>query len=378
MRRLLKKFKPGIPKRYLLFIAAIVWTIGWSMLLGKGLQFVAESTFPMGLSLIIGFSGGFIFYILLFSKISYKHTLRISLIGIERPCAFSFFNFRSYLLMGIMISGGILLRTSNAVDHGIMGTFYLVMSFPLLISSFRFYYFGFRYNKLKELIDLSNERKKSRFNKIVKIIQLTFFIIIMVFTIIITYCNVHLEKVTDEFVYDNTELIPANKVGLIMGTSKTIGGGIENLYFKYRIDAAVELYKAGKIKYIIVSGDNRSIYYNEPMNMKKELMKRGIPELVIYLDYAGFRTFDSVIRGKEIFGQSSFTIISQEFQNKRAIFIARHFGINAIGYNAKDVDSYASFKTKTREILARVKVYTDIYITNTQPKFLGYKINVGE
>ena len=378
MRRLLKKFKPGIPKRYLLFIAAMVWTIGWSMLLVKGLHFVAESTFPMGLSLIIGFSGGFIFYILLFSKISYKHTLRISLIGIERPCAFSFFNFRSYLLMSIMISGGILLRTSNAVDHGIMGTFYLVMSFPLLISSFRFYYFGIRYNKLKELIDLSNERKKSRFNKIFKIIQLTFFIIVMVFTIIITYCNVHLEKVTDEFVYDSVELIPANKVGLIMGTSKTIGSGIENLYFKYRIDAAVELYKAGKIKYIIVSGDNRSIYYNEPMNMKKELMKRGIPELVIYLDYAGFRTFDSVIRGKEIFGQSSFTIISQEFQNKRAIFIARHFGINAIGYNAKDVDSYASFKTKTREILARVKVYTDIYITNTQPKFLGYKINVGE
>jgi SanA protein len=280
--------------------------------------------------------------------------------------------------MAIMISGGIILRRTDAVDHGIIGTFYIVMSFPLLLSSFRFYYYGFNYNRLKEVIDRTYERKKSKLNKIAKSVELIIFFVALLFTIIVTYCNVHLEKVTDKLVYDDIEIIPINKVGLIMGTSKTLGGGVENLFFKYRIDAAVELYKAGKIQYIIVSGDNSSIYYNEPMTMKRELMKRGIPEFVIYLDYAGFRTFDSVIRCKEIFGQSSFTIISQEFQNKRAIFIARHFGINAIGFNAKDVDSHSSFKTNIREILARVKVYIDIYLTNTKPKFLGYKINVGE
>lgn len=378
MKDFLKRFKPGIPKRYLLFVAAIVWSFAGIMLLTRGIHTVKGTLLPLGLSFLIGISGGILFYLLLFSKISFKHTVRISIIGIENPCIFSFFNFRSYLLMCIMITGGITLRITNAVDPSIIGTFYIVMSFPLLMSSFRFYYFGFRYKRLKEILEKGTERRKTRFNRIAKTIELVFFFAALLFTIVITYCNVHIEKTTEKYVYDNIQLIPANKVGLIMGTSKTLGGGAENLYFKYRIDAAVELYKAGKIQYIIVSGDNSSVYYNEPMTMKRELMKRGIPEMVIYLDYAGFRTFDSVIRCKEIFGQNSFTIISQGFQNKRAIYIARYFGINAIGYNAKDVDSYASFKTKIREILARVKVYSDIYLTNTQPKFLGYKINVGE
>lgn len=378
MKNILHKLKPGIPKKYLLLVAAFAWTFAGFMLLWRGLHYVYSTSLPLGLSILIGICGGLMFYLLLFSKISFKHTLRISLLGIENPCIFSFFNLRSYFLMATMISGGIILRRTDAVDHGIIGTFYIVMSLPLMLSSVRFYYFGFNYKRLQEMINKTYERKNSRFNKIARLVELTIFFTGLIFTLIITYCNVHLEKVTDKLVYNSIESIPENKVGLIMGTSKTLAGGIENLFFKYRIEAAVELYKAGKIKYIIVSGDNSSIYYNEPMTMKKELMKKGIPEYVIYLDYAGFRTFDSVIRCREIFGQSSFTIISQEFQNKRAIFIARHFGINAIGYNAKNVNSYNSFKTNAREILARVKVYIDIYLTNTKPKFLGYQINVGE
>jgi SanA protein len=137
----------------------------------------------------------------------------------------------------------------------------------------------------------------------------------------------------------------------------------------------VELYKKSKIKYVIISGDNSKSTYDEPTDMKNELVKRGIPESVIFLDYAGFRTFDSVIRAQKVFSQTEFTVISQQFHNERAIVIARHYGIKAIGYNAKDVTAYNGFKTKVREKFARVKLFLDFIIGN-EPKFLGKKIEI--
>ena len=107
--------------------------------------------------------------------------------------------------------------------------------------------------------------------------------------------------------------------------------------------------------------------------MKKELISAGVPDSVIFLDYAGFRTFDSMIRAKEVFGQTKFIVVSQQFHNERAIFIARKYGIEAYGYNAEDVDAYSGIKTKIRELFARVKVFIDVY-TNKHPKFLGEKI----
>lgn len=104
--------------------------------------------------------------------------------------------------------------------------------------------------------------------------------------------------------------------------------------------------------------------------MKNELVKRGVAEDKIYLDYAGFRTLDSVVRMEKIFGQHRFTVISQDFHNRRAIYIAQAKGLQAIGYNAQDVDAYSGFKTQLREKFARVKLFMDLY-TNKSPKFLG-------
>ena len=166
-------------------------------------------------------------------------------------------------------------------------------------------------------------------------------------------------------------------MGLLLGTAKYYKDGGINLYFKYRIDAAVLLYKNHKIDYILVSGDNSSLSYNEPITFKKELIKRGIPEDVIYLDYAGFRTLDSVIRAKEIFGQEEITIISQKFQNERAIYLAEKKGIKAIGFNAKDIEGGDGFKMQLREYLARTKAFLDI-IFHVEPKFYGEEIEIGK
>ena len=133
----------------------------------------------------------------------------------------------------------------------------------------------------------------------------------------------------------------------------------------------MELYQAEKITYILASGDNSRIYYNEPVYMHKELTRRGIPKEHIVLDYAGFSTLDSVIRASEVFGQQTFIVISQQFHNERAIYIARWNGLDVVAYNAEAVGGYAGLRALAREVFARVKALLDVHILNRQPKFLG-------
>jgi SanA protein len=176
--------------------------------------------------------------------------------------------------------------------------------------------------------------------------------------------------------YANVDSIPANKVGLLLGTSKHIKKGVLNLYYQYRIDAAVALYKAGKIGYILISGDNSTSYYNEPAMMRKDLIDRGIPATKIFLDDAGLRTLDSILRCRDIYGEDHITIISQPFHNERALFIANHKHIVAIAYNARDVSGEFGLKVMIREKFARVKMLSDLLL-NTQPyKFYGQKVEI--
>uniref|UniRef100_UPI00404A0F73 SanA/YdcF family protein n=1 Tax=Gelidibacter sp. TaxID=2018083 RepID=UPI00404A0F73 len=176
--------------------------------------------------------------------------------------------------------------------------------------------------------------------------------------------------------FDSIDEIPKNKVGLILGAGKFTANGNINLYYKYRVEAAVALYNSGKVEYILISGDNSRTDYDEPTDFKNDLIAKGIPAEKIYLDYAGFRTLDSVVRAKEIFGQHTFTIISQKFHNQRAIYLAKSYGIDAIGYNAKDVMGAYGLKTQIREYLARAKASLDVFF-NVEPKFLGEKITIG-
>lgn len=208
-----------------------------------------------------------------------------------------------------------------------------------------------------------------------KLLKWTMVLGLVLSMLFILFANYRINHTTANQIFTNTELIPHNKVGLLLGTSKYLKSGNSNLYFEYRITATESLFKSGKIENVVISGDNSRKDYNEPQDMKNELIKRGIPENKIYLDYAGFRTFDSVYRMKEIFGQTSFTIISQEFHNQRAIYIANQLQLNTVGFNSKDVDAYYGIKTKLREKLARTKVMLDL-LFGKKPKFLGEKIMI--
>lgn len=215
-----------------------------------------------------------------------------------------------------------------------------------------------------------------KFLKIKNIIIL-FFSAVLIVLGLIYFSNQHVIKISEGKNTDIIdEVIPKN-VGLLLGTGKYLKNGNQNPYYLYRIEAAVKLYKAGKIKHIIISGDNSRDDYDEPELMRQDLIAAGIPDSCLSLDYAGFRTLDSIIRCKEIYDQEEFVIISQKFHNERALFIAEKKNLKATAFNAKSPDMSYNKYNKFREYLARVNAVLDVYILKTSPKFLGEKVNLG-
>ena len=208
-----------------------------------------------------------------------------------------------------------------------------------------------------------------------KKIRIIILLLIAIPLLVIVLSNLVIEQATKGKTYDQVLDIPENKVGLVLGTARRLVEGGLNPYYTHRIQATVQLYEAGKIKFVLVSGDNGSVYYNEPTTIKKDLVKAGIPAEQIFLDYAGFRTLDSMVRAKVIFGLDSVTVISQDFHNKRAIYLAEKKGLTAIGFNAEDVPGNPGLKVHIREYLARVKVFVDL-LMNTQPRYYGNRIEI--
>lgn len=177
--------------------------------------------------------------------------------------------------------------------------------------------------------------------------------------------------------YHEVKELPKTKVGIVLGTSQFLRNGTENLYFTYRINAAKKLIDAKKVSYLILSGDNRVDEYNEPKDMHDALVKLGVADSCLILDFAGLRTFDSMVRSKKIFGQDSIIVVSQEFHNARAVFIANKIGLIAFGFNAEKVTTQQTLKIKIRELFSRTKCILDLYLLNTKPKHLGEKIKIG-
>jgi SanA protein len=183
------------------------------------------------------------------------------------------------------------------------------------------------------------------------------------------------EEGSSKIYYDLDFLQPV-EVGLVLGTSKyTVSGNI-NSFYKNRIDAAVRLFEAGKVEYLIVSGDNRHASYNEPRNMMKDLIDAGVPTDRVIPDYAGFRTFDSMVRARKVFMLDSVLLVSQAFHLERALFIAQRNDLNAIGFAAVFPNNEGSFNVIVREYFARIRMMLDLYVLKTEPHFLGDEIPV--
>ncbi len=195
----------------------------------------------------------------------------------------------------------------------------------------------------------------------------------IILMILIIIGNIWIVMSTENEVYTDLSKLPNHRVALVLGTSHRTSSGGVNPFFEKRIETAAALYKLGKIDHFILSGDNSTRFYNEPLKMKNALIKLGVPAAAITMDYAGLRTLDSVVRCKEIFGQEKIIIITQPFHSYRALFISDYYGIDAVAMVAGEPDYDYSVKVRVREYFARAKAILDLYVFNTGPRFLGKK-----
>ncbi len=193
-------------------------------------------------------------------------------------------------------------------------------------------------------------------------------LIFLIAAILLILSNQIIKSSTSKYLFDSVDSIPYNKTALVLGTAPYMRTGGANPYFTNRMEAAASLYHNEKISYIIVSGDNSTVYYNEPEKMRQALTRMGVPASVIILDHSGLRTLDSVVRARDVFGQNNITIVSQKFHNQRAVYIARKKGMEATAYNASDAPYSPNDRTQIREWFAKAIVFYDLFI-NKQPKY---------
>jgi SanA protein len=189
-------------------------------------------------------------------------------------------------------------------------------------------------------------------------------------------CDLWVDRAAAPRVKSQLAALEPAPVALVLGTSWQNSQGA-NPFYTARIKAASALFAAGKVRGLIVSGDNRTQGYNEPAMMKADLMAAGVPAEYITQDFAGFRTLDSVIRAKAVFGQDRLIVVSQEFHAKRAVFIAQHAGIEAQGFAAEQPPWNWLLRIRAREVLARAAVCLDLWVLHRKPHFLGKREPVG-
>jgi SanA protein len=183
--------------------------------------------------------------------------------------------------------------------------------------------------------------------------------------------NARLDRTSDRYLSADPEQLPPMDVALVLGAAPIGPEGGPNRYFEYRLDAAAALWRAGKVKYLLVSGDG-----DEPTAMRAGLVKRGMPAEAIYRDVAGVRTHDSVERAKSVFGQMRLIIVTQRFHAVRAIFLARHDGIEAWGLEARDVARPYNILTTLRRYPSALRAYWDVWL-DTPARHAGRPIVIG-
>ena len=190
--------------------------------------------------------------------------------------------------------------------------------------------------------------------------------ILVILAIIVALCNISVDRNAEGRTFSDINDVPTMQTALLLGTNpKTRDGKRPSSFYLARINATAELYKHGKFRQLIISGDKRE-GYDEPQTMRHDLIERGVPDSIIMMDGQGYRTLLSLRNSKQYFGIHDMIIISQKWHNERSIFLADKMNIKAVGYNADDVRHPRAIWTHIRELLARVKLFIDLYVTHRE------------
>jgi SanA protein len=201
---------------------------------------------------------------------------------------------------------------------------------------------------------------------------LTGIIVLFTLLIVVVFFNHYaIQKAAKDLIYSKIENVPHRKTAVLLGTEKKFTNGKTNRFYINRIDATVNLYKAKKIDVIIVSRNQGNVIDD----VKADLIKRGIPEEKIILDYEGLRTYDSMYRMYKVYGQKEFIVIAQRKQNERAIYIAKKNGLNAIAFNAGEYSGYNSFRLNMLEKMERTRLFFE-FLVNKKPRYSGEKVTI--
>ncbi len=196
--------------------------------------------------------------------------------------------------------------------------------------------------------------------------------LLLLFPVLILSINLWIILSNSSKVYTDESQLPFNEVGLVLGASPRLAGRKPNPHFLGRIETAAHLYHIGKVKHLLVSGDGYTQRYDETIEMKKQLLKHGVPESAITLDHAGLRTLDSIVRAKEVYGLDHLTIITDDFHVSRALFLSRYHSLDAVAFCSEKVPIEKSKRFRAREWLARVKAFMDVYLLDTQPRIMAH------
>lgn len=203
-------------------------------------------------------------------------------------------------------------------------------------------------------------------------------VVLVLMAAAIGYAAHRIETASASSLSPDVSSLPHRRVGLVLGCSPVLRSGAPNWFFENRMDAAAMLFRAHKVDYLLVSGDNHVANYDEPTAMRDALVRRGVPAERIALDYAGFSTLDSMVRARKVFGLSECCVITQKDHALRAIYIGKAHGISAVGFPAQDVPMLVGLRTRLREALARVRTLLDVHVLGRTPHFLGPQITIGQ
>jgi len=191
---------------------------------------------------------------------------------------------------------------------------------------------------------------------------------------VIAFADWRVSQAVGNAVFSKAEDVPEQEVALLLGTAPTVGEK-SNFFYVERLKATTQLWRLGKIRAVLISGDNSRTDYNEPEQMKQDLVTAGIPAEYITCDYAGLRTLDSVSRANKVFGLQGFVVVSQRKHVERALYLASEMGLRTVGLAAQDAPKWWQVRQHLREALARVKAMIDLS-TGRQPRHLGAPVAV--
>lgn len=206
-------------------------------------------------------------------------------------------------------------------------------------------------------------------NRLKKLWLPSFVVVVLACAVPLIVCGWLIHHAAKGRIYSDVTRLPFNNVGLVLGTSPTNNyNGDPNQHFMHRLQTAAALYHGGHVKHLLLTGNNDLHGYDEPADMRAVLLKLGVPESATTLDPAGFRTLDSVVRARDVYGQHRFTVITDHFHSYRTVFLARHYGIDAVAFPSEDVELKWSFKSRVREVFADVKACLDLYVFHTKAR----------